>query len=705
MIKCQILLTDCHDDFEPNTQAKQNRGSVWVYTVTIVGPPGSQNQSNYSYPIAIGSKNVNHDHIIDKIQNELQTLKAGNTKIYHRQLKKKIQVSVLHLLSIADSPERRSKNYITLGNGEFTARWGYAANVNMISPQLPHCNYCLKAQVLQPCTEITLKCEKCLQWNFMSENIELLTFESPVSRLKIDKTIIEKICFTTPKLLTYEYLRSIITFVLCSLLNSKITLKSAVVLLKSSGLNDELINKMKSYLNEHNDDSVTFQENDPVVQDFIPPQLKYKEGPINESYIDAIMHLVFYGTGGSSISEITRFLKLKKKHSSFVTFANEITSTLINLRLSWCKLLPYNKGTFGGWVAENWIAYLRVCKWIYGQVDTLKSDPLYKAPDKNVSTWNMKENVAWLRAHGISYEGNASEVKTKVKRLKGSINEPKVIGPTGGSFQNVVNVLNSMIRMISLLMSDKMTDDTAIQCECSIKIYLSMVNKLDNELPKENGMKPCWVSKSNFLSLLNLPKQMRLYGPMRRYWEGGYRGEGLIQDLKPLIKNGLCLNWQVNTLKFFYNLRALSFFDEETKNGTKINSKKNYYGMHHVYDSIKNIEKIYQRREVLSIYQQNNNVFLVRVDKETSIQIVKAEHRQDLGKMSYFKWNIHPNEILKNLVSMDTIRHCLLLPLLFQEKGIEHDGIYACIDSDWNELQEKGFAHPKGINEKDLGAV
>ena len=196
----------------------------------------------------------------------------------------------------------------------------------------------------------------------MSENIELLTFESPVSRLKVDKTIIEKICFTTPKLLTCEYLQSIITFVLCSLLNSKITLKSAGALLKSSGLNDELINKMKSYLSEHNDDSVTFQENDPVVQDFIPPQLKYKEGPINESYIDAIMHLVFYGTGGSSISEITRFLKLKKKHSSFITFANEITSTLINLRLNWCKLLPYNKGTFGGWVAKNWIAYLRVCK-------------------------------------------------------------------------------------------------------------------------------------------------------------------------------------------------------------------------------------------------------------------------------------------------------------------------------------------------------
>ena len=662
-----ILLTDWHDDFEPNTQAKQNRGSVWVYTVTIVGPPGTQNQSNYSYPIAIGSKNVNHDNIIDKIQNELKALKEGNTKFYHRKLKKDISVSVLHLLSIADSPERRSKNYITLGNGEFTARWGYAANVNKISSQLPYCTYCLKQQVQQPCIEITLKCETCLQWNFMSENKELLTFESPISSLKIDKAIIEQMCFTTPKLLTYQHLRSIITFVLCSLLNSRITLKTAEVLLKSSGLNDELFNKMKDYLSEQNNDSGTFDEKDNVVQNFIPPQLKYKEGPINESYIDAIMHLVFYGTGGSSISEITRFLKLKKKHSSFITYANRISSTLISLKLSWCKLLPYNKGTFGGWVAENWIAYLRICKWIYGQLDVLKSDPLYKAPDKNKNTWNMKENVAWLKAHGITHEGNASEVKTKVRQLKGSVNEPNLIGPTGGSFQNVVNVLNSMIRMISLLMSDTMTDDIATQCECSIKIYLSMVNKLDKVLPKENGLKPCWVSKSNFLSLLNLPKQMRLYGPMRRYWEGGYRGEGLIQDLKPLIKNGLCLNWQRNTLKRFYNLRALSFFDDETKKGSKTKIKNSYYGMHHMYTSINNIELMYQQHEVLSIYQRNNDTFLMRIDKETSIEIVKEEHHQEMGKMSYFKWKLHSNNILKNLETTNAIRHCLLLPLLFQE--------------------------------------
>lgn len=33
---------------------------------------------------------------------------------------------------------------------------------------------------------------------------------------------------------------------------------------------------------------------------------------LNEAYINAIVHLTFYGTGGSSVSDITKFLKMKK---------------------------------------------------------------------------------------------------------------------------------------------------------------------------------------------------------------------------------------------------------------------------------------------------------------------------------------------------------------------------------------------------------
>ena len=67
-----ILITDWHDDFEPNSQAKQNKGSVWVYTVTILGPPGTKNDGKYTYPIALGTKSSNRDHILAMIQNEIK---------------------------------------------------------------------------------------------------------------------------------------------------------------------------------------------------------------------------------------------------------------------------------------------------------------------------------------------------------------------------------------------------------------------------------------------------------------------------------------------------------------------------------------------------------------------------------------------------------------------------------------------------------
>ena len=37
---------------------------------------------------------------------------------------------------------------------------------------------------------------------------------------------------------------------------------------------------------------------------------------------------------------------------------------------------------------------------------------------------------------------------------------------------------------------------------------------------------PSWLQHFNFLSLLNLPDTMDLYGPLVNMWEGGNRGEG-----------------------------------------------------------------------------------------------------------------------------------------------------------------------------------
>ena len=87
-----IIMTDWHDDFEPNTQAKQNRGSVWTYTITLLSSAHILNQSSYSYVIAIGPKNANHDNVLDTIRKEIKSLQQSTISIYHRVLDSMILV-------------------------------------------------------------------------------------------------------------------------------------------------------------------------------------------------------------------------------------------------------------------------------------------------------------------------------------------------------------------------------------------------------------------------------------------------------------------------------------------------------------------------------------------------------------------------------------------------------------------------------------
>ena len=63
--------------------------------------------------------------------------------------------------------------------------------------------------------------------------------------------------------------------------------------------------------------------------------------------------------------------------------------------------------------------------------------------------------------------------------------------------------------------------------------------ELVNLYLRDKGEKPIWITKSNYLSLLNLPDQMKEFGPLRLYWEGGWKGEGIIQELKSIIRDGL----------------------------------------------------------------------------------------------------------------------------------------------------------------------
>ena len=78
--------------------------------------------------------------------------------------------------------------------------------------------------------------------------------------------------------------------------------------------------------------------------------------------------------------------------------------------------------------------------------------------------------------------------------------------------------------------------------------FSTMLNYIDANISSKNG-KPIWVSRYNFMCLLNVPKIMKYYGPMQNLWEGWYIGEGYIILVKPYICQGLKTIWEINMHK------------------------------------------------------------------------------------------------------------------------------------------------------------
>ena len=80
------------------------------------------------------------------------------------------------------------------------------------------------------------------------------------------------------------------------------------------------------------------------------------------------------------------------------------------------------------------------------------------------------------------------------------------------------------------------TDSSIDELDEYIKYFLSSWDSFERKTlnhQESNRSKPSWVNSSNFPGLLNLPLQIRKFGPPRSIWEGGERGEGIVKRLKP----------------------------------------------------------------------------------------------------------------------------------------------------------------------------
>jgi hypothetical protein len=234
------------------------------------------------------------------------------------------------------------------------------------------------------------------------------------------------------------------------------------------------------------------------------------------------------------------------------------------------------------------------------------------------------------------------------------------------------------------------------------RFFLNYYVVLDKKLKSENNKG--WISKYNFLSLLNLPEQMLNFGPLLNLWEGGYLGERYISTIKPEIVSGLRNNWQPSlykkimrkyffeVMKFTQEAKSSTIHDNDITTASKKNMARTKSNR---YISIAEVN-CYMSQSLPLVTEYNEGIGKVVLRFQSGITYVAIATRNPLYfnecYFHYFNW---VQEHLEPFSSSEDVVECLLLPYhdVFNDNDEPTTSCpYYVVTSDWREFSDS--LHP-----------
>lgn len=564
-----LYITEWSDDFEPNSLQKSGRGSIWIKTITISSPTAGRQTIANTYPIAVGPKSSSHEKVETRFMEELVEIQKGDFSCYVKSQANVIPIYAAVIASLQDQPERRGCNYIMAGNGTYTSRWRYSADLNQLESRVPSCDSCLAK--LQD-GEDFLSCDLCTNWSLDSES-PLLDTEPPKN---YPPEMLPQSGKLRPKKIEYKNLVEAADKALSKLVAGDWSAKQATAYLAAEGPNHELINDVidvadrianykylesnkEQFPQEYDVISKHRKERPDLYEGWKPPS-PWRRGTSMDQRIDAIMHLLFLGLMKTVMLTTKDWLTDLGKFASFVRFAGGVMESVQQLNLSWCKAIAFKNGKLGGWVSENYLAMARISKWFYGRVEDLHTE--YVDVDltlQGINKWTKKLCVQWLRVRRQPMKGNAEEVKERVESL---LRDPKGPPPVADlpTFGDVQQVHHAFVAVVSRIMTDTVSIADVESVSLRIKIFLTLYDRLEQKL-YPGRPSPGWVSSYNFSSLLNTPDSMTQYGPLRNLWEGGYQGEGILRYVKQEANHGMRKNWQCRLVERVLETKSIEYME------------------------------------------------------------------------------------------------------------------------------------------------
>ena len=712
-----LYVVEWSDAFEPSSSIKSNRGSVWLKTITISPPHNKLHCMTNTYPIAIGPHDVDHEDVEQLFAQELLQFRCGKEiGIYHGKLKKNVKVYLDLLCSLQDQPERRSCNYIAMGNSRYTAKWGVSMDYSKVYKNIPACQNCWfhLAQLKH-----VRDCRHCTCWDIGNDHAGLLHYHPPSDYPSSELDCSRKL---GAMYISYNSLKAAVQKAHDKYINGDWSISNMKAYLKVNGLNEEAIgsicarsrnvrdfnDSLKAYVEQGVEEEYlelkSEKEKNPDLYKIWKYPAIWERGTELNQHIDTVMHLVFLGVVKTTILMIHQYIADCERVQQFINYANNLFDSVSKYKLSWCKSIPYKKGSLGGWVSENFIAACRLMNWFYSGLDVvIREDVIILAPEgKPQHKWTKKENMSWLKIRGLPTKGLAAELSERVSEyMNRPGGPPDMLPPRGSYVPYIFDVLSSLKAMVSRIMTSSVTNGSITDVDMHIKIFLQCFHRFDITMQKKDEEpKPKWLTSYNFISLTNIPLILQQYGPVRNLWEGGGLGEKIIQQMKPTWF-GFRKNWQVNMMDKLLKSMALGRIrkndiqlmeeNEEDEDYTDEelwvnNSQK----LVHLYKSQEDVKIRFHQHEPLSIVITKDNVFACLLPFGIVQELLCSRYHNKKVGANYYVWELGSvtNKSSSHL-SANVKHYCLLLPQLFpttESYLTSSEKSYTLIDSEWNEI-------------------
>jgi hypothetical protein len=417
------------------------------------------------------------------------------------------------------------------------------------------------------------------------------------------------------------------------------------------------------------------------------------------------MHLIFLGIMKSSLFNIKKWLGMRGCLTDFLDRCSYLNRLLDDVRLEWLKVQDFREGKFGGWVAENFVAFSRIVLWFFQDVSSLLREDLFGEDSipptevpQNEKEWQVKHYKRWFYDRGLEpFKGTKAQMRVEVLRL---LNQPQGPPPLRDPSQDyapeqVERVLVSLDSMITVLMTEEVDPDvTCPLAELRIKHFLAEFDILNQSVLKV-GEKPKVVTASNYLTLLNLPDTIRHYGSLREYYEGMFCGEGFVRVVKPYLRYGLKPNFSCNAMSHCHREAMLDMAElqldgcgatrKEAGGSHLARTLKSSRANFSTYDSREDAADRLSRQKVLSIV-----VFLGKKEDDGSRNMhAYVANRCDASSSNPHKLQLH--KLIQDLTVWN-----VKLTLKYSEWSV------AGTPTNWGVLER---AYPQNVFELTFGCL